>query len=59
MEMKSGSPKGVIYNICWFGNEDYYAKFSLRFIVGNEPKFHTIVIALVGALSGALEITAA
>ena len=52
MEMKSGSPKGVFYSICWFGNEDYYAKFSLRFIVGNEPKFHTIVIALVGFVWG-------
>ena len=52
MGMKSGSPKGVFYSICWFGNEDYYAKFSLRFIVGNEPKFHTIVIALAGFVWG-------
>ena len=32
--------------------KDYYAKFSLRFIVGNEPNFHTIVIALVGFVWG-------
>ena len=52
MEMKSNSPKGVFYSICWFGNEDYYAKFSLRFIVGNKPKFHTIVIAPAGFVWG-------
>ena len=55
MEMKSGNPNEVFYNVCWFWNEaDPYGpgKFSLRFIIDKKPDAHTIVISPRGFVWG-------
>ena len=51
MEMKSASPKGVFYNICWCNGDCPY-HVSLRFITGKNPDAHTIVITPTGFVWG-------
>ena len=55
MEMKSGNPNEVFYNVCWFWNEgdpNGPGKFSLRFISDKKPDAHTIVISPQGFVWG-------
>ena len=47
MEMKTASPKGVFYNICWRSGK-WPFRVSLRFITGKKPDAHTITLSRVG-----------
>jgi len=49
-EMRSKSPSGVFYFICW--SESYPGYVSLRFILGKTPRHHTIAITPDGFVWG-------
>lgn len=52
---KAKNPKGVFYNVCWMELHPGYA--SLRFILNNTPRQHTVGISANGFVWGAKTYT--